>query len=88
MNKSLELNVKLNTRKKLEFKQTLECLSEGLLNDCSGLKIQESQDSDIFTLLIQWDSANQMRLALRTNAFGILIGAIKSLAKNTGNPAG
>jgi len=84
MKKKLELNIVLNSRKKLEFRQTLECLSESLLNDCSDLKIQESQDDDVFILLIQWNSANQMRRALHTNDFGILIGAIKSLGKNTG----
>jgi hypothetical protein len=84
MKKKLEFNIVVNSRKKLEFRQTLECLSESLLSDCSDLKIQESQDDDIFILLIQWNSANQMRSALRTNEFGILLGAIKSLGKNTG----
>ena len=83
MKKRLELNIVLNSRKKLEFRQTVECLSESLLNNCSDLKIQESQDDDTFTLLIRWDSVNQMRSAIRTNEFGILIGAIKSLGKNT-----
>ena len=84
MKKRLELIVRMNSRKKLEFKQTLECLSEILMNYCTGLKIEESKGGDIFNLLIQWDSANQMRSALRTNEFGILIGAIKSLGKSTG----
>ena len=83
MKKKLELTIELNSRKKLEFRQTLECLSEILLNDCSDLNIQESQDGDIFILLIQWESANQMRQALRTKEFSILAGAIKSLAKST-----
>jgi hypothetical protein len=82
MKKKLELNIVLNSRKKLEFRQTLECLSEILLNHCSDMKIQETEDNDTFYLLIQWDSANQMRVALRTNEFGILIGAIKSLGRN------
>ena len=84
MKKKLELTIELNYRKKLEFRQTLECLSEILLNDCFGLNIQEVQEGDIFILLIQWESENQMRQALRTKEFSILTGAIKSLAKNTG----
>jgi len=84
MKKVLELNIVLNARKKLEFKQTLECLSEILFNDCTDLKIEESEEGDTFTLLIQWDSANQMRQALHTKEFAILSGAIKSLAKSTG----
>ena len=62
----------------------MECLSEILLKDCSDLKIQESQDGDVFTLFIQWKSASQMRQALRTKEFAILAGAIKSLAISTG----
>jgi transcriptional/translational regulatory protein YebC/TACO1 len=84
MKKKLELKIELNSRKKLEFRQTLECLSEILLIDCSDLNIQESLDGDIFTLSIQWESTTQMRQALRTKEFSILTGAIKSLAKSTG----
>jgi len=84
MKKKLELNIVLNSRKKLEFRQTLECLSEILLNHCSDIKIQETEDKDTFYLLIQWDSANQMRQALRTKEFAVLSGAIKSLAMSTG----
>jgi hypothetical protein len=84
MKKKLELNIVVSSRKKLEFRQTIECLSESLLKECSDLKIQESQDDDIFFLLIEWSSTSQMRRALRTNDFGILIGAIISLEKNTG----
>ena len=84
MKKKLELNVLLNSHKQLEFRQTLECLSEILLNHCSDIIIQETEDKDAFYILIQWDSASQMRVALRTNEFSILLGAIKSLGKNTG----
>ena len=82
MKKRLELIVTMNSRKKLEFRQTLECLSEILVNYCTKLNIEESKSGDIFTLLIQWESANQMRSAFRTNEFSILIGAIKSLGRN------
>ena len=73
----------LNSHKKLEFRQSLECLSEILPKYCSDLNIRESEDDDTFILMIQWESSIQMRRALRTEEFLILSGAIKSLAKNT-----
>ena len=93
MKYKLEVVVWPNPRKRLEFKQTLECLVEDLHNCCSSLMINVSENGLNYTILAQWENSDQMRHTLRSNKFSILYGAIIGLCDNTviridGKPAG
>ena len=83
MKNKLEVVVRPNPRKRLELKQTLDCLT-GILQDyCSSLMINESENGLTITLLAQWEKSDQMRHTLRSKEFSILSGAINALCDNT-----
>jgi len=83
MKKKLELIVSPNSRKRLEFKQSLDCLAGTLKNYCSKLEIIESDDGVTFTLLVQWETSDQMRQAIKSEECSILSGAITALCEKT-----
>ncbi len=83
MKKKLELIVSPSSRKRLEFKQSLDCLAGDLQNYCSKLEIIESDDGVTFTLLVQWETLDQMRQAIRGEECSILSGAITALCEKT-----
>ena len=75
--------VSLNPRKRLEFKQSLDCLAGTLKNYCSKLEIIESYDGVTSTLFAQWETLDQMRQAIQSEECSILSGAITALCKKT-----
>ncbi len=83
MKKKLELIVSPNPRKRLEFKQSLDCLAGTLQNYCSKLEIIESDDGVTFTLLARWETSDQMRRAIQSEECSILSGAITALCEKT-----
>ena len=81
--KKLEIIVSPKSRKRLEFKQSLDYLSGTLQNYCSKLEIIEAEDGVTFTLLFQWETSDQMRQAIRGEECSILSGAITALCEKT-----
>ena len=74
----LELTVRPKPEKYLEFSQSLESIKPGLEHCCTSLQITEQNNE--FLILIRFDSATQLKTALRSKKFGILSGAVKILA--------
>ena len=83
MKKKLEVVVWPNSRKMLEFKQSLDCLAEILQNYCTNLKIEEAGDGLSYTLSAQWETSAHMRQTLQSKEFSILSGAITALCDKT-----
>jgi hypothetical protein len=83
MKKKLEVVIWPNSRKRLEFKQSLDCLAEILQHYCSSLMIDESGDGLTYTLLAQWETLDQRRQTLQSKEFSILSGAITALCDKT-----
>jgi hypothetical protein len=81
--KKLELVLFLPRGKYKEFNQSLEILKEGIKDICTSLETQDSQDDFSFSLIAQWESEEQMHLALACDEFKILRGAIDSLCHKT-----
>ena len=77
--KKLELVVSLYPGKSKEFKQSLLDISKKLQEYSSGFIIDESDDALSFNILIQWETSEQMHLALKREEFKILSGAINTL---------
>jgi len=67
--------------KRLEFKQTLFDLSEKLQKHCSSLKINESNVFLSYSIFAQWETAVDMREALKIEEFEILSGAMNALCE-------
>ena len=81
MNKKLELIVLPNPRKRKEFIQSLDNLTDDLKKYCTSLMINESKDSFKIHILAQWETEDQMREALRSEEFRILSGAVNALCE-------
>ena len=81
--KTLELIVLPKPRNIIEFKQTLENLTQELNKHCSTLKIDEFEDGLKLIILAHWNTEDQMRKALRSEDFLIMYGAVKSLCGKT-----
>ena len=64
-----------------EFKQSLNSLNESLQSYCSSLRIDESEDELAVTIIVQWETLDQMRKALRSEEFRILSGAVNALCE-------
>ena len=79
MKRTLEMIILPNPRKKKEFTQTLESLSMNLERSCSSLTIEESEESHSITMVIKWESEDQMQQTLKKEEFVILSGAITAL---------
>jgi len=67
--------------KLLEFKQTLEILSEKLQKHCSSLKITKTNNLQTHTIIGEWETFVRMQEALKTEEFEVLSGAIAALCK-------
>ncbi len=81
MNRVLELMIVPNSGKKKEFSQTLNNLAKTLQYSCSSLKVDESADSLIINITVEWGSMDQMRQMLQSEDFNILSGAITALCE-------
>ena len=81
MNRTLELIIEPNSRKKKEFSQTLNALEKTLENSCSSVKISEAEDGSTINVVLEWDSTDQKCRMLRTEAFKILTGATAALCE-------
>jgi hypothetical protein len=77
----LKIELRVNTSKLLEFKQTLDHLIEKLQKDCSLLKIKETNNLQSYTIIMTWETEDQMHRAMISNAFKILSGAITALVE-------
>ena len=77
----LKIVLRVNTSKLLEFKQTLDHLIEKLQKDCSILKIKETNNLQSYTIIMTWETEDQMHRAMISNAFKILSGAITALVE-------
>jgi len=67
--------------KLLEFKQTLDNLSEKLQKHCTSLKITETNNLQTHTIIGEWETFVRMQKALKTEEFEILSGAITALCE-------
>lgn len=81
MTRTLEMIILPNLQKKKEFNQTMESLSWILRRSCSSLTMEESEEPYTITMVIKWETEDQMRQTLKSDEFGILSGAIFSLCK-------
>lgn len=77
----LEIEIWVKAPKRLEFKQTLDDLSEKLQKYFTSLKITESDNSLLYSILSQWETAVEMQEALKIEEFEILSGAITALCE-------
>jgi hypothetical protein len=77
--RKLELVISLYPGKTKEFKQSLLGISKKLQEYGSSFIINESDDALSFHILVQWETSEQMHLALKREEFKILSGAIKTL---------
>lgn len=79
----LKITLWVKSTKHLEFKQTLDHLSEKLQKDCFSLKIKETNNLKSYTIIIAWETEDQMHRAVKSNAFIILTGAITALCEKS-----
>ncbi|MDB9961175.1 hypothetical protein OAD62_03685 [Oceanihabitans sp.] len=79
----LKIALRVKTSKLLEFKQTLDHLIETLQKDCSILKIKETNNLQSYTIIMAWETEDQMHRAMISNAFSILSGAITALVEKS-----
>ena len=77
----LEVIIHLKREKRIEFSQSLISIKPALEHLCSSLKIVEVENT--FTILIELESAQKLTNALFTKEFGVLSGAIKTLAEKS-----
>jgi len=82
MRRKIEVLVWPKLRKKVEFKQTLDCLSMTFQDYCLSLRI-DSQNENYFILSAEWSNLKQMRQMLQSKEFSILSGAIASLCESS-----
>lgn len=81
MRKILELIVAPKSSKKKEFNQSLNDLARALESSCSKMKIDGSEESSTITLLMEWETEDQMYRTFKSNEFTILSGAITALCE-------
>ena len=81
--KKLELVVSLNRSKSKEFKQSLQILKDKIEEHSTSFDIDELEDALSISLLVQWQTDEQMRQELQSDEFKILSGAINSLCEKT-----
>ena len=81
--KKLELVISLKQSKSKEFKQSLQDISKIMQSSSSKIFIDELEEPNCFSIVIQWESAAEMQQGLRTEELAILSGAINSLCEKT-----
>ena len=79
----LKIVLRVNTSKLLEFKQTLDHLIEKLQKDCSILKIKETNNLQSYTIIMAWETEDQMHRVMISKVFTILSGAITALCEKS-----
>jgi len=77
----LEVIIQLKREKLLEFSQSLISIKPALEMLCSSLQIVEVENT--FTILMGMESVQKLTTALYTKEFGVLSGAIKTLAERS-----
>ena len=77
----LEIEIWVKPTKRLEFKQTLDDLNEKIQKCCTSIRITESDNSLSYSIFAQWETAVDMREALKIEEFEILSGAITALCE-------
>ena len=81
MRKILELIVAPKSSKKKEFNQSLNDLARALESSCSKLKIDGSEESSSISVLMEWETEDQMHRTFESNEFAILSGGITALCE-------
>ena len=81
MQKILELIVAPKSSKKKEFNQSLNDLARALESSCSKMKIDGSEESSTISVLMEWETEDQMHRTFESNEFAILSGAITALCE-------
>jgi len=81
MQKILELIVAPKSSKKKEFNQSLNDLARILESSCSKMKIDGSEESSSISVLMEWETEDQMHRTIKSNEYTILSGAITALCE-------
>ena len=81
MKKILELIVAPKSSKKKEFNQSLNDLTRALESSCSKLKIDGLEESSTISVLMEWETEDQMHRTIKCKEFTILSGAITALCE-------
>jgi len=79
----LKVALWVKSPKLLELKQTLDHLSEKLQKHCFSLKITKTSNLQSHTIIVEWETENQMRRTFKSNEFKILSGAITALCEKS-----
>ena len=81
MQKILELIVAPKSSKKKEFNQSLNDLARALESSGLKMKIGGSEESSTISVLMEWETGDQMHRTFESNEFTILSGAITALCE-------
>jgi len=79
----LKIALWVKPTKHLEFKQTLDHLSEKLKKHCSSLKITETNNLQSHTIIGEWETFIRMQEELKKEEFEILSGAVTALCEKS-----
>ena len=79
----LKITLWVKPTKLLEFKQTLDHLSEKLQKHCFSLKIKETNNLQSYTIVGEWETEDQMHRTFKSKEFTILSGAITALCEKS-----
>ena len=79
----LKIALWVKPTKLLEFKQTLDHLSEKLQKHCFSLKFTETNNLSTYTIIGKWETEDQMQRSFKSKEFTILSGAITALCEKS-----
>ncbi len=79
----LKIALWVKPAKLLEFKQTLDHLSEKLEKHCTSLKIKETNNLQSYTIIGEWEMEDKMHRTFKSKEFTILSGAIIALCEKS-----
>ena len=79
----LKIALWVKSTKLLEFKQTLDHLSEKLQKHCFSLKFTETNNLQSHTIIGEWETEDQMQRSFKSKEFIILSGAITALCEKS-----
>ena len=83
---NITITLRLLQGKKKEFLQTVNTLREDIKREKGFTKstiFQEVNDPDVFHLTEEWDTQDDLEMFAKSEAFRVLMGAMKVLCKET-----
>lgn len=83
---TVSISLKIFQQKRKEFLQTVHTLQSDLRKDPGLIKsrlFQDKNDSERFQLINEWETYQDYDRYLRSEAFRVLIGALKVLSEET-----